>query len=308
MHSNETLAYVDQAIEYASQWANLREGVKKGWFVKDNSVKNVDEIAFNQQNEELCHVTYSKKIIDRINNFSENLQEIKKSIKENGLSEEKRAKKKEIEDKLAQLKKEINDLTVQYQNGELDDYEYDSRCTFNEEEIGYLQEDLLDYQNDVIMNLGDEQLQNRVIDILERVNDSVLKHKSQPTMLSYIGSLIDFECLYRVMNGLSTESDLRNVFELQHVIGKLDQIAAEQNKKLADEWRKNQELLRQTRRVHQTSELTEQQKADQQKLDEERKARIARRLGQVPQQNPVTPNQTNTNENNLNFIFTEEDK
>ncbi len=310
MHNSEVLSYLDKALALVKKWSEIRTGVKKGLFGRDNSVKNIDEIAFNAQKEDLYQIAKSRKVMEQINNFAENLEMFKKDIASGKYSaEEDKTELKEIIEKIKQLKSDKENAISKYKNGEIDKDELYDICINIDAELKDLESDEKFMRNNISSNKGDERLQKRVLAILERVNRAILSHKREPVIITHFGTLIDFESLYRIMHGIATERDMQNVFTVNDALDRLDEMARRWNDEFADEWRNVQEeAIRREREFKQSKTVTEEDIQRQKQEQKEKDDYLANLLGKDSSPNNEVKSDENKNDNDLDFIFSDDDK
>ncbi len=225
MTDERDLAVLDKALKYAAEWKKVNVGVQKGLFGKSNKVKDLKDIAFNPNAEELCKIAASRDIRKDINLFAENLEAYKKDVQNSILSTE--ADEKEIADlkkRKAELEAEKQAIIVKYQNGEISKMDAFEECKYIDEQVGDISVDIQDLQDDLDIKRQDRRTSDALFRNIENINKTILKYKNDPAMLAYIGKNLNFTALNNVMHGICTQEELEYVLDIQ---ADLDVIEAE---------------------------------------------------------------------------------
>ncbi len=301
MHSSATNSYIDEAINLANQWQQLKSAVVKGGlFKKSNKAKEENIRKFEK--DDFQFIAESSEVLGKVNIFVENLKDYKNSIINDRYgTEEEEATVASLEAQIKTLKEEKQQAVEKFKQGQISEDECYDDCVDIDDKITDINKELEINRAQIQKSKRAKRAYGKVIKKLEYLNKTILGFKNDPIMLCVLGGAIDYDKVTRVMQGRATDEEIAYVIELNLYNLKVERRIQDKLNAFLDSMEKIEEQFEQS---YLEDERVENQKQSQaNKIRDEKKAKYMEQL--LGNTAATEENKQQTNDNGIDGIISD---
>lgn len=296
-HDERTYAFLDEALEESTLWAEERVGVIiTKTFFKTTSNKANDLSALNFKENSLTKILEGRDALKTLSLIRENIDNYKKIIDRKFSFQSEQEKIMQTQKEIADMEKSLLDLTVSYKNGEMLPSIYTAMVGSWQSQIAIKKEQLLLLSKDIQSTISKYTLNYRVYAKLNRTIAFIENFADEPELLDFLVSQINVASLTRVMNGSGNDQDIASLLNITFITDSVDKKTHQRLQEFLKKQDEQEKILagNQTEKISIVDPIVnpEEEKAEADKLAE-----------QILGKKPVVDNSVQPDTEEQPFIF-----